>query len=72
MDVELLRRDEERARLEARDPDGRAVRIALHRTDGGSPATEVVISTSDAAGGEKELLRRIRRELERHLFPSSD
>jgi hypothetical protein len=72
MDVELLRREPERARLEARDRDGRPVRFTLHGTDGDAAATEVVISTQEAGGGEKEFLRRVRRELERHLFPSSD
>jgi len=72
MEVELLRREQERARLEARDRDGRPVRFALRRTDGDSGGTEVVISTQETGGGEKELLRRVRRELERHLFPSGD
>jgi hypothetical protein len=72
LEVELLHRDRERARLEARDPEGRRLRLALHRTDGDFPATEVVLSAKETGGAEKELLRRVRRELERHLFPSSD
>ncbi len=72
LEVELLRREPERARLEARDRDGRPVRFALHRSDGAAAETEVVLSTQETGGGEKEFLRRVRRELERHLFPSSD
>jgi hypothetical protein len=72
LEVEFLHRDAERARLEARDRDGRALRFTLHATDGASPETEIVISTQESWGGEKELLRRVRREMERHLFPSSE
>ena len=71
LEVKLLRRDPERARLEARDRDGRSLRFTMHETDGASPETEIVISIPEAWGGEKELLRQVRRELERHLFPSS-
>ena len=72
MEVEFLLRERERARLDARDRNGRPVRFALRQIDGDAPGTEVVVSTQETGGGEKEFLRRVRRELEHHLFPSGD
>jgi hypothetical protein len=73
LEVTLKRQDQDRARLEARDIDARPVRFALRRTAAPSAETEVVLSTETVpGGGEKEFLRRIRRELERRLFPSSE
>jgi hypothetical protein len=69
LEIDLVRRDQGRARLEARGRDNRVVRVGLRQADGG---TQVVLSTQETGAGEKDFLRRFRRELERHLFPSSE
>ncbi len=65
----LSQHEESRARIEVRSRDRRVVRFLL--SSGESPSeTRFVLSTDPTAdGGEKEFLRRVRRELERHLFP---
>ena len=72
MDLTVRHREKERARLEAKDRDERRVRIVLHKAEGDASTTEIRLSTdATAAGGEKEFLRKVRRELEQHLFPAT-
>jgi hypothetical protein len=73
LEVTLKRQEQDRARLEARDDDSRLLRFALRRTAAAPAEIEVVLSTETRpGGGEMEFLRKVRRELERHLFPSSE
>jgi len=73
LEVTLKREDRDRARLEARDGDGRPLRIGLRRTEAATAEIEVVLSTETRpGGGEMDFLRKVRRELERHLFPASE
>ncbi len=65
--------DSSRARIEGRDSQSRHVRFKMRLTEGRSDEIEVILSTdSTAAGDEKEFLRKVRREFERHLFPAGE
>jgi hypothetical protein len=65
--------EEMRARVEARGREARLVRFLLSRPEAGAGETRVVFETeTTSAGGEKEFLRKVRRELEHHLFPPAD
>jgi hypothetical protein len=73
LEVTQRQREKSRARVEARDGDSRRVRFSVSRDEADPAETKVVFETERAPrGGEKEFLRRVRRELERHLFPPAD
>jgi len=72
-EVVVQQREKERARIEVRDRNSPPVRFTLQQGEADPSETRIVIATEKTPeGGEKDLLRRVRREVERHLFPASE
>jgi hypothetical protein len=73
LEVIFKRVDRDRGRLDAVDRAGRPARFYFHKVDGSADETGLILTTETAAdGGEKDFLRNVRKEFERHIYVPSE